>query len=101
MTQILPLPKSVDWTNLNLATTTDQDMCASAYIFAALEVIEDQNPILGYDTVRYSAQALLSCMDGGCNGDSIPAVWEYILDYSAPELSDYSDPYQGYVYMKH
>lgn len=93
------LPKEMDWRALNMTSPVkNQGKCGSCYIFSAISALESQYLINTYNRPEFSEQALLNCLDSGCNGGWMSWVWEYMLDNGA--TFDGNCPYKGKVDIK-
>lgn len=84
----LPLPESVDWTDLHaLRRPRDQGSCGSCWAFAASTVLAANHEIHRRENRTFSVQQMVACTpnpekcggSGGCDGATAELAFEYVL----------------------
>lgn len=81
------LPDNLDYReNGKMSPVKSQGSCGSCYIFSAIASLESQYLLNSEATdLVFSEQAILNCMERGCNGGMQHWVWKYISDYGVPK----------------
>jgi len=75
-------PSTFDWRSHPgvLTPVYNQEQCGSCWAFSAVENMESQWALAGYNLTSLSVQQVVDCdtTDGGCNGGDTPTAYEYI-----------------------
>ena len=77
-----PTPEKFNWADKGYVTPVrNQAQCGSCYIFAAIGAMESQYMIrVEKKPIDLSEQALLNCLDYGCDGGHSPVVMEEMIN---------------------
>lgn len=92
------LPDEVDWVSAGAVTgVKDQSQCGSCYSFSGIEAVESSYFLKTGKLLTLSEQQVVDCSDSygdqGCNGGTMDAVFQYIIDNGICLEKDY--PYKG------
>ncbi|KAH9394368.1 hypothetical protein TYRP_004419, partial [Tyrophagus putrescentiae] len=88
------LPNEFNWVDRKkVSNVYSQLSCGSCYVFSTVSALESQYMIVNNLTVapHFSVQAVLNCMENGCNGGSLYQPLEHFIKFGVTE--DRNEPY--------